>query len=296
MGFLGYSDDNFILAPSRESLQVMLTICEDYAKSHGLKFSTDPDPSKSKTRCLTFLQKERPIKPVLLCGNELPWVSSCKHLGNTIVNTALAESSDIRSKDINIKRAAFINRNNELLQEFNFAHPKTKMQITQIYNSHFYGSVLWDLSSKLVRKVETSWNVAVRRIFNLRRETHCYFVEPVSEMPHIANVLARNCVNFVNMIRSSKKVAVRSLLKSIEQDTRSVTGQNLRRILLNSNQCNVQDLKLSDVNLQYRPVPEAQQYRVGIVKELIEVQNNQLEVPGFTLDELDELLQYLCVS
>ena len=55
-------------------------------------------------------------------------------------------------------------------------------------------------------------------------------------------------------------------------------------------------MKLSDVNLQYRAVPEAQQYRVGIVKELIEVQNNQLEVPGFTLDELDELLQYLCVS
>jgi hypothetical protein len=48
-----------LLAPSREALQVMLKICENYAASHGLKFSTDPNPKKSKTRCLAFLQKER---------------------------------------------------------------------------------------------------------------------------------------------------------------------------------------------------------------------------------------------
>ena len=55
LGLLGYSDDNFLLAPSREALQTMLLICEQYAEDHGLKFSTDYDPKKSKTRCLAFL-------------------------------------------------------------------------------------------------------------------------------------------------------------------------------------------------------------------------------------------------
>ena len=73
-----------------------------------LKFSTDPSPRKSKTKCLSFLQKERYVKPVILCGNELPWVTSCKHLGNTIVNTATAVAGDIRSQDVMIKRAAYI--------------------------------------------------------------------------------------------------------------------------------------------------------------------------------------------
>ena len=45
LGLLGYSDDNFLLAPSREALQVMLNICEKYAERHGLRFSTDPDPA-----------------------------------------------------------------------------------------------------------------------------------------------------------------------------------------------------------------------------------------------------------
>ena len=110
LGILGYSDDNFLLAPSREALQVMLSICEKYAASHGLRFSTDPDPRKSKTKCLAFLQNEKVVKPVLLCGNELPWVSSCMHLGNTIVNTEKAEAGDIRSHDVKKKRACFIDK------------------------------------------------------------------------------------------------------------------------------------------------------------------------------------------
>ena len=98
LGILGYSDDNFLLAPSREALQNMLKICENYAAEHGLKFSTDIDPKKSKTKCLAFLQKERFVKPVELCGDKLPWVDSCKHLGNTIVSTAIADAGDISSQ------------------------------------------------------------------------------------------------------------------------------------------------------------------------------------------------------
>ena len=104
LGILGYSDDNILLAPSIEALQDMLNICEKYAASHGLKFSTDPNPNKSKTRCLAFLQRERNLRPVLLCGNKLPWIASCKHLGNTIVTKELAENGDIRSQDVKIKR------------------------------------------------------------------------------------------------------------------------------------------------------------------------------------------------
>ena len=120
----------------------MLSICQRYAASHGLRFSTDPDPRKSNIKCLAFLQKEHIVKPVVLCGNELPWVSSCKHLGNTIVITEKAEAGDIRSHDVKHKRACYIDKNNDLIQEFNFAHPRTINEVNKIPNSHFYGSVL----------------------------------------------------------------------------------------------------------------------------------------------------------
>ena len=36
----------------------------------------------------------------------------------------LAENGDIRSQDVKIKRGQFINKTNELIQEFYFAHPR----------------------------------------------------------------------------------------------------------------------------------------------------------------------------
>ena len=48
-GIFGYSDDNWLLAPSLGALQDQLKTCEEYAKSHILTFSTDPNPAKCKT-------------------------------------------------------------------------------------------------------------------------------------------------------------------------------------------------------------------------------------------------------
>ena len=53
------SDDNFLVAPSLHALQEMLNTCEEFAQEHNLKFSTDPDPKKCKTKCLSFLKKDQ---------------------------------------------------------------------------------------------------------------------------------------------------------------------------------------------------------------------------------------------
>ena len=83
-GVLGYADDTLALCPSREGLQEMMKTFEEYAKSHNLKFSTNVDPVKSKTKCLAFLKHERPLKKIMLDGNELPWWDNGKHVGNNI--------------------------------------------------------------------------------------------------------------------------------------------------------------------------------------------------------------------
>ena len=77
-----------------------------------------------------------------LCGNSLPWVESVLHLGIRITN-----AENILESDMNIKRARYIHKNIELNQEFHFAAPKTKININNIYNSSFFGSVLWNVFS-----------------------------------------------------------------------------------------------------------------------------------------------------
>ena len=110
--------------------------------------------------------------------------------------------------------------------------------------------------------------------------------------------MARRFLNFVSMIRSSKKVALRSLLKVIESDVRSVTGHKLRNIMLKSTSPvnHVQNLKPDDVTYKYREIPVDEQFRVDLIKEIIEVKHKKLEVPGFSMEELDEIMQHICVS
>ena len=52
-GMFGYSDDNWVLAPSIDALREMMKTVEDYCNEHNLKFSTDPNPTKCKTKCIT---------------------------------------------------------------------------------------------------------------------------------------------------------------------------------------------------------------------------------------------------
>ena len=99
----GYSDDNWAMAPSLTALQDMIETMEEYASSHNLKFSTDPDPRKCKTKCMAYLRKPRELPSMMLCGNPLPWVDSVKHLGITVTNEV-----DGCQKDIMTKRARYI--------------------------------------------------------------------------------------------------------------------------------------------------------------------------------------------
>ena len=126
-GIFGYSDDNMLLAPSEYALQKMLEICERFATNHNLKFSTDPDLVKCKTKCIAFMKKPKRLPDMRLCGNNLPWVNTFKHLGNNISN-----QNCFTDQDISVKRAIFVNNSIELNQEFSFADPDTKWRIGQI--------------------------------------------------------------------------------------------------------------------------------------------------------------------
>ena len=85
-GVTGYADDLLLLAPSRSAMETMLRICEDYAEENNLEFSTDPDPVKSKSKCIFMQGKMRHPKPVnlKLYGVDLPWVRTATHLGHEL--------------------------------------------------------------------------------------------------------------------------------------------------------------------------------------------------------------------
>ena len=74
MGAMGFCDDLILLAPTRDAMQVMLDTCQRFASRFNLKFSTDPDPEKSKTKSIFAWQVPRAthryfVDQLLSCGH-----------------------------------------------------------------------------------------------------------------------------------------------------------------------------------------------------------------------------------
>ena len=133
-GCLGYADDLLLLSASRSGLQSMINKCSDYMKQKQLKFSTNANPIKSKTKCVIFSKKARDrqnVARVKLNGDDLPWVEEVKHLGNIL------ECNNSMRRDISVKRGQFIGKLNSMSQEFFFVSPDTFMKILNI-SSNFH--------------------------------------------------------------------------------------------------------------------------------------------------------------
>ena len=111
-------------------------------------------------------------------------------------------TSNGMGRDVLGKRAAYISKNNELLQEFHFAHPSTLVNVNS-YNTHFYGSTLCNLFSKEVNNIEKSWNVSQRNIYKLHRKTYKYLIEPITGTRHIIFSLYKRFIKFTKAISSS---------------------------------------------------------------------------------------------
>ncbi len=56
---------------------------------------------------------------------------------------------------------------NEICTKVAFAHPNCRAKLFQIYETSFYGSNLWDLYSKEFMSLGQTWNVAIRKVYNV---------------------------------------------------------------------------------------------------------------------------------
>ena len=292
-GIIGYADDLFLLAPCKTALQEMLTTCESYAKNHNLIFSTDTNENKSKTKCIAFLKNDRQLGKLTLCDKFLPWVKNVKHLGVALEN----KFGGLLKHDVLVKRAQYIQTNNEIMQEFYYAHPRTKIQLNSIYNTHFTGSVLWDLFSRESVMIENTWNVSIRKMLSLHRQTHRYLIEPISGIKHVKFSLLKRFLKFTTALSVSSKHPVKVLFDVVNCDCSSSTGSNLRRIMRLTGKDNINDIRLKDLdNLEFCTTKDEEKWRIKIIKELIDIRNKKVKLDNFDSDEISNMLNHICTS
>ena len=289
-GIFGYSDDNWLLAPSLNALQDMLFTCEEYAASHNLRFSTDPDPKKCKTKLMAFLYKPRELPKLKLCGNFLPWVDQLKHLGNTISNKI-----DGCQSDMQVKNAKYIDKCNAICQEFRFASAATKAKISSIYNNHFTGSQLWKIGSKEYEKVISSYNRSMKIMYDLPWETHRYFIEPLTGLTHVSNTLLNRYISFIRKLKTLKKQSVQELFETACCDVRTTTGHNIRWVMSVLDVHTMDRLLCSSsIDFEYQRIKEEDKWKVACLRELLEIREDKIGLSGFANEEINDLITFIC--
>ena len=201
------------------------------------------------------------------------------------------------ARDIKIKRASYIDKNCELLQEFMFSHPNTRFQTNVIYNSHFTGSPIWDLFSQEAKMLENTWSVSVRRMFELPYTTHRYLIEPVSDHHHPKKILIKRFLSFIRQIRKSGKILPKQLLNVIQNDTRSIPGSNIRKILLLTKIVKLEEISNNDVEENETDViQEENLWREELIKKITDIKFGQLHKYGFSEEECEAILNFACTS
>ena len=144
-------------------------------------------------------------------------------------------------------------------------------------------SVLWPLDGKDVVKCKSTFNRSVKKSFNLPWSTHRYLIEPVSEITHLRIIFGRRFLRFIENIRKSRKPLLRTLLKECEDDTRTVTGSNMRFLMIESG-CSRMPPSMKGV--KYHEIGEDEEWRIELIKMIIEDKGED--------EDRDGCLQILC--
>ena len=293
-GALIFADDIILLSASRNRLQIMVNICQEFVSSRNLKFGTDVNPEKSKTKYILFTKRKQnsnDLAPLVLDGCDLPWVKSIKHLGHTL------QADNSMKLDIAQKRGAYIGKVNALLQEFGTVSPHILLRLIHTYAGSVYGSNLWDLFSNECERLYTSYNVTVRNVLRIDRCSHRYLLESLSDSLHLKTMILSRYVSFHKSLIECDKFPVRFLARLQEKDTRTVLGRTMAKL---SELCNVDIDKLSSRlvkdKVKYRIPPENEQWRIGIAAELIKIRDEEMVLDEFSVDERNAILKHICTT
>ena len=248
----------------------MLELCEVYALEHNLVFSTDPVPSKSKTKCIYFYGRQgRRVKypaKLRLDGKDLPWVEVADHLGHTLHQRCTME------KDCQRAKSKYIAKSMDLKEDLGFATPEQQLKATQVYCFDAYGAMLWDLASPASEQFFKCWNTTVKLIYGIPRNTFTYLVEGwfSCNLSSLRTQILSRYPNFYRSLAGSVSREVRGLLKIVENDPRSVTYRNLKllRDRTGLSKAELYSSKKIRSVLPIRKVPESEAWRLGLLENL----------------------------
>ena len=286
-GAVSYADDIVLMCPSVAGLQQMINITNEFFVNLNLIISLNTvNPSKSKTKCMAFGINRNPNQ-LKIKNDIIPWTDSYTHLGHVLYRDGNME------RDCISKKRSFIGRYHSLCQLLKQKHPSVYMKLIGIYLCDFYGSNLWDLFGDAVDNLYIAWNQMIRFVFGLPCNSHRYLIAPISDTSHLKTKLTDRFIKFHEMVKCNDKPIVQNLFKFQAKDVRSVFGKNVFNICNSSQKVSLESVSRGDV--KYHPISNDDSWKLPLIKELILLKFNVLEV-DFDPDFITQILNFTSTS
>ena len=156
MNNYSYADDLALVAPTAHALNILMSICDRFARENYIKFSA------TKSVCMCVLPRGCGIEKlpnVYLSGNVLVYVDSFKYLGHIICS----DFSD--DEDIKREIRGICMRGNLLVRKYKFCSVKIKCFLFKTFIYSVYGATLWNrYNNSTLGKLKVCYNKIMRML------------------------------------------------------------------------------------------------------------------------------------
>ena len=202
------------------------------------------------------------------------------------IRSDLSEANEIQRK-----QGSFIGRTNSLLIKYSDAKPEVLMKLLSSYCTHLYGAQAWNFNDKNVVRIISTWNRAIRKIWNLPYDSHTIYLCALNEGIHVWDVIFRRFLKMYTCIETSSNSKLSFLAKLSREDNRSILATNTSFICRKMNVC--KNMLLNNKNIIY----EKYMYNVNENEECVRTVHMIKElnegVEGFSKDEICDILNYI---
>ena len=119
---------------------------------------------------------------------------------------------------------------------------------------------------------------------------------PILKKTHMKTLMMTRMMRFVEKLRSSEKPVLRQMIRLTMNNAQSVTGRNLRGIMLLTSKSRVKDLTIEDVrNIKYHDLDDTEKWRIVTINEVLEIKSGDRELPvNLSRRDLEDLLNLAC--
>ena len=123
-------------------------------------------------------------------------------------------------------------------------------------------------------------------------------IEPISDWPNLKTLFAARYVNFYKGLVESSKLPVSFLARLCEEDQRTVLGRTLSYLKSVCHETSLATLSPAMVKrrMVYMQMQGNDGWRVGLVHELLDAKNEDTRIPGFTIDEIKDMIDFACTN